>query len=388
MLHLRTSIWLGGAAILLGGLISACAPRGFNQGSDTTATSQDNGQNGQQMRCNVIYPSVKAVGTDVLRQVVAVSRNRSASNSTAQRLADQTVRMLENMTRHATEPIHPIGFFAVVKDFESASSVNRWGRNGFNFTTSNCTSGTCSGYFQVDVALESDWRGGAVCQSGGLNIWNKSGGPDFCAGLFWWLEANGGVKCNQLGPGNPCKDANYTWTANTFGRGYLAYVQQPQWGDNSWAKMYNGGTKYGGYRQCILNSEGGNMRVAVDKFLAEIGMVAPEELCKEITLFQSAKKDGIQFQAQVPAACPASKFLLTMRSVNSGDAVAVQGHPGDTVSSVPTGELVLGMKDGVKIVRFMLANDELLSFQRTLTVIAARNDDLIASKDFQINPGN
>lgn len=240
--------------------------------STVEATAQNNGPSGQGLRCGTVYPSVKEVMIPIMQQVLQVSKNRSAGTKIAQRVADGTVRWLENITRSPKDPIHPAAFFAVIKDFESAADVDSWGKGNFAFTSGNCTSGTCSGYFQVDVKIEREWNAQNVCGANGLGIWDMKGGPDFCAALFWWLEGAGGAKCNKLtSSGNACKDPGVTWTVETFARGYKAYVQQPQWGDRSWGKMYDGGSGYNGYRHCVLDKEGGDMRAAVDAFLAQIG---------------------------------------------------------------------------------------------------------------------
>lgn len=322
-------------ALIISSLSWSCL-KSIDTEYDVDASAQNNGPNGQRLRCQTIYPSVERVAVPVLRRIVDIHLGRIPSGMEGRRLAGKTVNMLRNMVRHPVEPIHPLGFFSVVKDFESSEDVSRWGQNGFGFTTGNCSSGVCSGYFQVDVALEGSWRSGQVCKGGELGVWHMPGGPDFCAALFWWLEAAGGTKCSALDPGNPCLDPEAIWTLDTFARGYQAYVQTPQWGDRSWGKMYRGEGSYSGYRQCIAG-DGASIRPATDVFLRQIGLIKPEDeakKCQPHYLFSSAKPNGRQFQVEIPPECPADGLLVYMKSKNSTSWVQVGVHPGDG-SSVP-----------------------------------------------------
>jgi hypothetical protein len=197
-------------------------------------------------------------------------------NASALAVSQRTVIMLENMMRSSTDPIHPVAFFAAVKDFESAGDLKwaSYGSGGLRyFSTRNCSSGECFGLFQVDVKQERDWRGGEFCQSGGLNLWSTPGGPDFCASQFWWTVAEGGNKCTRItadGRANPCRQANYTWTLENVRRGVNAYVQQPQWGRNSWAEMYQN------YESCYTNKNPFDrkaaLKEAIAKFRNDVGL--------------------------------------------------------------------------------------------------------------------
>jgi hypothetical protein len=255
------------------GLIAfGCKPKA-SVDSDEKATMR--GELGQVQRCGWILPSVEKVATQNLKQMVSYAQ-KPGKNAAALAVAQRTVAMLENMTRSPTAPIHPVAFFAAVKDFESAGELS-WGVAGSNglryFKTRSCASGECFGLFQVDVNIERDWRGGQLCKADGLNIWNVQGGPDFCASQFWWTVAEGGNKCARISPDgrtNPCRTPNATWTLENVRRGVDAYVQTPQWGRNSWAEMYKN------YESCFTNrnpfDRAGALREAISKFRKDIGL--------------------------------------------------------------------------------------------------------------------
>lgn len=255
---------------LLGSVVFAVGCKPKVSDSEETATSREGGQS---QRCNQILPSVEKVAIATLGKMVEYAKS-DGKNSTALAVSKGTVRMLENMMRSTTNPIHPVAFYAAVKDFESAADLS-WASKGASglryFRTGNCTSGECLGLFQVDVKIESAWRGGEFCQSGGLNLWSTTkGGPDFCAAQFWWILAEGGKKCAKLtrNGANPCKDAGYTWTLNDVEQGRWAYVQQPQpdWGPRGWRYMYSE------YEKCYTTKK--PLLTAINDFKIAVGLIS------------------------------------------------------------------------------------------------------------------
>jgi hypothetical protein len=198
---------------------------------------------------------MKEIATPILKQVLAVASGKSPTESMAAlSLAKGVEQMLMNMTRDEHYPILPIHFFAMIKDFETADDIDRWSQpNKPNpiFTTKNCTSRQCYGYFQVDVKLEREWSI-RLCGASGLNIAQFRGGYDFCAALFWWINSSGGDKCQRINPGgaaNPCLAGDYAWTRTNVANGRKSYVQRPQreWkGANGWADKYDAYTQCGG----------------------------------------------------------------------------------------------------------------------------------------------
>lgn len=260
--------------------VLACKPVS-SESSKEQATPR--GPAGQSLRCNQVLPSVQKVAIANLSQMVAYAKG-GGKNTQARKVAEGTVQMLENMMRHPTQPIHPIAFYAAVKDFESATSL-RWSSNASGaFRTGNCTSGECLGLFQVDVRIESQWRGGAFCQSGGLNLWGKTtGAVDFCAAQFWWISAEGGRKCDRIAAsskGNPCTSPNYMWTLADVRNGRRAYVQaiQPGWDSNAWAEMYKNYERCYTAKQPLLEAVG-DFRRAVG--LASVGVADTEQNADE-----------------------------------------------------------------------------------------------------------
>lgn len=230
-----------------------------------SATSITNPTQGNQDRCELIYPDLYAKTLKFLKLIVAKNPDE-IYNAEAKRTIINSKTMLTNMMLSSERPIHPAAFFAVIKDFESSISNDYWSVKHFHSKSSTkwCTSGTCSGYFQVDVQLEPTWSLYGICGPGGLDFLGHRGGPDYCAALWWWNSANGGSKCRTLkdvgtyvGPAitsrvcnysskvNPCTTPNVPWTTGTFAYAYeCAYIQQNQWWDHgindSWQKMYTG----------------------------------------------------------------------------------------------------------------------------------------------------
>jgi hypothetical protein len=223
-------------------------------------------------------------------------------SATSALVAARTRVMLENMTAGATTGesfIHPVAFFATVKDFESAVSLSWAGNyrdgNGSSrwhpaFTTRNCYSGECYGLFQVDVKLETygqhPWSFRRICATrnegqGGLGLSEVRGGPDFCAAQYWWTVAAGGQKCAALSPSgaNPCVTPGVRWTRSMVNRGRAAYVQaiQPGWSSDAWSRMY------GFYEDILVDREraagtSGSrdqiLRASVRRWKAELGGAA------------------------------------------------------------------------------------------------------------------
>jgi hypothetical protein len=246
----------------------ACKPP-KNTGSKDLASAR--GVSGQYLRCGTILPSVEEVAIKSLGTMVRYAKT-GGSHALARTVSQNTVNMLENMMRSPTKPIHPVAFYAAVKDFESASSL-KWSKKSGNsldyFRTGNCTSGECFGMFQVDVKLESAWRGGAFCQSDGLNLWSTTaGGGDFCAAQFWWTVAEGGQKCAALTGfvANPCTSPGYTWTLSEVRKGRAAYVQaiQSGWDNNAWSEMYQN------YEKCYTDKM--PLAQAIAEFKDAIGL--------------------------------------------------------------------------------------------------------------------
>jgi len=225
----------------------------------------------------VILPSVEKAAIASLRKMVTYK----GSEPMARAVSQNTVKMLNNMMRHPTYPIHPVAFYAAVKDFESAGSLNWSNKSGSGisyFRTGNCTSGECFGLFQVDVRLESTWRGGAFCQSQGLNLWTTTvGGADFCATQFWWTMADGGQKCAALSNyrSNPCTSSNYTWTLNEVRKGRAAYVQaiQPGWDNRAWEEMYSN------YERCYTDKI--PLLKSITQFKVDVGLIDSESTNKD-----------------------------------------------------------------------------------------------------------
>ena len=192
-----------------------------------------------------IYNSVEEVSQAFLTKIFSICNGETqAGSDKAKEAATKICQMHKNMMRSPTNPIHPVAFYAVVKDAESSADIENWGNGKFNFTTGNCTSGVCSGYFQVDVSkvkrvqggkevmvpMLPVFRDGKICEE--MGVWNIKGGPDFCAALVWWIFSVGpentlqcarmnGVKTSY----NPCLDKDYTWNLTTFHKGYKAYGQ-------------------------------------------------------------------------------------------------------------------------------------------------------------------
>ena len=217
-----------------------------------TSTSNFTYTQGSGTQCGKIYPDMRAVGTPIFRHILAKDP-LEITNRTAQGIAIDTKTMLLNMMASPNRPIHPLAFFATIKHFESSADTHQWGWSDFNYFGHLCTSGECSGYFQVDVNLEPDWSLNGICGAEGLDVLNMKGGPDFCAALFWWMKGANGHKCSQLGTreSNPCRTPGYTWDVALFADAYRAYGQANQWAkygiSDSWGRAYSGGWVNGGY---------------------------------------------------------------------------------------------------------------------------------------------
>lgn len=238
-------------------------------------------------QCGVIYPDMREIGTPILRKVLQ-HQPANILDPSARAIATDTKTMLLNMMSHPTRPIHPLAFFATIKHFESSAHIRSWGWYDFLFFGHLCTSGECSGYFQVDVQIEPDWSLNDICGMDGLDILGLKGGPDFCAALFWWLKGDNGRKCNQLSAGaeNPCRSPGYVWDVSVFAQAYRAYGQANQWANygihNSWGRAYTGGWVDGeyfmGYENCAAAHYENNLtpasriRLAVADFAAKINL--------------------------------------------------------------------------------------------------------------------
>ncbi|MCY4380627.1 MAG: hypothetical protein OXC40_03540 [Proteobacteria bacterium] len=262
-----------------------------------SASSPNNGLWGSQLRCNTIYPSTYEVSRHVLKKILTrANASPETINTQAMEIARGTHQMLRNMIRDPEFFILPVAFFAMLKDYESEGHVDTWGVYDFAFVSPYCYSGRCSGYFQVDVDLMDQWNLHHICGQSGLDVLGITGGPDYCAFLFWMLSGDG-YRCKQFDyRGDACLGHDFAWDTETFARGYQVYGQAPQWGDRSWAKMYSG--FYGsddfvtGYEQCSIdyfvkhyqnavlalpaeqqNNRDTLKKMALDKFVEDIGLV-------------------------------------------------------------------------------------------------------------------
>lgn len=245
-------------------------------------------QAGEGTQCGKIYPDMRSVGTPIFQKLMSLDRS-AITNQTAYEVAVHTETMLRNMMASEQRPIHPLAFFATIKHFESSSHISGWGWEDFGFFGHLCTSGVCSGYFQVDVGLEHEWSLSGVCGKGGLDLLGMKGGPDFCAALFWWLKGDSGRKCTRLvsGQTNPCRDAGYVWDVKVFERAFLVYGQANQWSDygiyDTWGRAYSGGwvgsRYFRGYENCATSYHQDSLapddlvRKAVTDFAFKIGVV-------------------------------------------------------------------------------------------------------------------
>ena len=295
----------------------SCTPHpnaAMTGGNQSSADSQVKGSSvleshGDDTRCKDIYPEVYETLQPMMKSVASLwdesgDVKSKVTNLVARELLKRTRQMFLNIMGMRARPIHPIAFFAVVKDFESSADM-KWsggygsaaGPRAFSFSTGNCSSGRCLGLFQIDLGIENvpytlhkqdgnvyltKSRAGLeisdffaeVCGPSGLNILGQKGSLDLCASLYWWLIPGGNGKCAQLpkdwdGKGdNPCLDGDgrengvYPWTPDTFAYAHeYAYVQSNQlsfWGDDPWKKLYEGGTAYSraavshllGYEHC------------------------------------------------------------------------------------------------------------------------------------------
>ena len=187
----------------------------------------------------MIYRSVRKVAVPIFKKIFHRYDNDLLQNSHAKKIAKNMRIMFTNML---AGDVNPLAFFSMVKDFETAKNLkwaNSKNRKGKVYTTKNCTSKECYGLFQVDVKLEKDWSP-KICED--LGIYDLEGGPDFCASLFWWFEAEGGNKCKKITSGskNPCKTPETNWTLDMVNNGRKAYVQAIQrgWGQDAWKEMY------------------------------------------------------------------------------------------------------------------------------------------------------
>lgn len=252
---------------------------------------------GDNIRCDDVYPSVYKVGKPILKKFYALGV-QVQDDAFAKKLDPLTVKvakrfkvMLDNMVSHPEEPIDPIGFFSTIKDFETAGVVD-WSENPDGkdldiYTTKNCTTKRCDGLFQIDIQLEAKKANtfpfrDVVCKEAG--IWRDLGGADFCYSIFWWTLSEDGAKCKRMGSedkpeGNPCTRTGIPWDIHTFGYGNKAYVQalQDPWipltkqlNKGVWALMYGGLTEeeanktnkaqkkynysaFGGYKKCAID---------------------------------------------------------------------------------------------------------------------------------------
>ena len=240
------------------------------------STSLVNQVQGDFDRCEVIYPQTYGVMTPLLAGVMALwdektgEVKKEVKNETARMIVRRARTMLLNMMSSPTRPLHPIAFFAVVKDFESTLNLN-WSGGGegydnrfFHFTTTNCSGGLCLGLFQINLALEKDpttqsylaepsSKGvsenfAAFCGAGGLGLLGQEGSLDVCASLFWWLIPD---KCSYMPEAvkvgkNLCTEPGHAWSPETFAYTYRDVYRQANQLERygiykPWVKFYEGG---------------------------------------------------------------------------------------------------------------------------------------------------
>jgi len=232
-----------------------------------------------------------------------VAESQGNLSVTAALVAARTRVMINNMTAGAATGesfVHPVAFYATVKDFESAANLGWSGnyRDGGGkvrwhpaFLTGNCTSGECYGLFQVDVRLENygqhPWSFRRVCAplsegEGGLGLSEFRGGPDFCVAQYWWTMAAGGRKCAALSPSrpNPCVTPGVRWTKSMVNLGRAAYVQavQPGWNSDAWSRMYEFYEDILVARERAAGTAGGRdqvLRASVRRWKAEVDGAKP-----------------------------------------------------------------------------------------------------------------
>lgn len=250
----------------------------------------------EDFRCKNIYPKMYDVTVEILAAMSARYQDMQDGkdqmdpplhHSNAALILQRNYTMLQNIMRNRSRPIDPVAFFSVIKDFETSTTLNQWtneyiagvGRSGFQkegIGTQLCSSGVCSGKFQVDVIQENAlWKDAILCEKNGLNLTPLEGALDFCA-LFFWLHVPLKTgKCdlflwkNELVPVadrkyNPCIKEGYAWTEDTFAVAWRdAYIQANAWEIKygaqfhySWRDMYQGGTYNGqtfqGYEHCAI----------------------------------------------------------------------------------------------------------------------------------------
>ena len=222
-------------------LVLGCAPAEIQSGSSDIQATDRIEARGRSDRTKIVN-DVWKVSSAVFKSLYAASIDPKVRGP-GKTLARHSVTMISNMVRGR---MHPVAFYATIKDFETSTNL-QWGGGSEGrsvFTTRNCSSGACFGLFQVDVNLERVWQNGAFCRvprsAGGLDLWKLKGGPDFCAGQFWWTLANRGIKCARLNPkgANPCTTARLVWKLDFIEEGPRAYGQEKQWGPGQWKTMY------------------------------------------------------------------------------------------------------------------------------------------------------
>lgn len=137
-----------------------CKPQVLNK---STSAVQGTQEHEGDVRCGTILPSVDKILTEYFKQIVLHAKNNPGSQMRSRVLARQTVTMIKNMTLDKANPIHPVAFFAMVKDFESGTNMN-WGQGGVSstFIGGNCGPVTCYSLFQTDVLGDGNWADGQV----------------------------------------------------------------------------------------------------------------------------------------------------------------------------------------------------------------------------------
>lgn len=228
-----------------------------------------------------IYQEVYSVFQPALAHVVSLyDENRKdkvvpeVKNAAAKTIVRRTRQWLLNIMGMRARPIHPVAFYAVIKDFETARDFNWSKYSNFNSSSMNCSTREendtkCLGLFQINLFIEGmadsqetttvSGEMTELCGDSGLNLLGQKGGLDVCATLYWWLIPYGTGKCDQMPEDtsanklNPCTATRpqsgrspapvYPWTTDTFAYAHCdTYVQWNQLGmygiGDPWRALY------------------------------------------------------------------------------------------------------------------------------------------------------
>lgn len=225
-----------------------CKPAAPNTNSDTQTTGCPEVGKGYDLRKNKALPEFVNIALPVFKSIV--QKYNADKVSTAPGGKNQNVGRVVTMLQNMKEGnIHPLLFFVTIADYETYMYRGA-GKYGFPWTPSgkspkgipgtNCGQGIlCKTVFQIRTN-DGDWN--SWCQSGGADIWKLEGGPDFCAGLWWWVDggypSSNGSNCSKLDKRDPCRTRGIPWTIGFVSSARKAYGQQKQC-STEWDAMYN-----------------------------------------------------------------------------------------------------------------------------------------------------